>query len=188
MRRNACCFTGHRKFRPKTGNRSARHALKFKDYMQKKALILMLEPVLLSGTVAEPSWLISWRQVHCRDRISGSWFLPAGDYRMAVWGQCSRMECCRGGILQIVRIWDDFSFTGITLASSEAKPMRSILSNDSILVIVPMLNRWYPPAPLGTYVIYSFTLSQRSILNSLTMSRLYEWSIANGTRMYIRTA
>ena len=53
------------------------------------------------------------------DRLSGSWLLPAGDYRMAVWGQCfQRNGTLQGRYVTNCADWDDFSFSDIKLVSS----------------------------------------------------------------------
>lgn len=122
------------------------------------------------------------------DRLSGSWLLPAGDYRMAVWGQCfQRNGTLQGRYVANCADWDDFSFSDIKLVSSGTTNAFHFIQRQHIGDSTDA-NRWYPPAPSGTYVVYPFTVQQRSVLNTLTMNRLHEWSIPNGTQMYIRPA
>lgn len=122
------------------------------------------------------------------DRLSGSWLLPAGDYQMAVWGQCyKRNGTLQGRYVANCADWDDFSFSGIRLVSTGTTNAFHFIQRQHIGDSTDA-ERWYPPAPSSTYVVYPFTVQQRSVLDSLTMYRLHEWSITNGTRMYIRTA
>jgi hypothetical protein len=108
--------------------------------------------------------------------ISGNWTLPAGDYSMAVWGQCVKVSlllirsldpyddrCGTSSLLGILNSswWEDISFTSITLIGATSSSFNFIKrqhigdsSND--------LSRWFPSQSSGMYVAYEFTLNTQS--------------------------
>ncbi|WP_038149201.1 DUF6701 domain-containing protein [Tolumonas lignilytica] len=141
--------------------------------------------------------------------ISGSWSLAAGDYRMAVWGQCikesnyaiiSYSSCLNPNGQQE---WDDISFTNITLtgiSSSSVNFIQRLHLGDSTDA-----TRWYPPSPsanvsvsdttsgaaitsdwTGSSVIYSFSVTTLSTLNKLTLFQMTDWQVAGASRVQLR--
>ncbi len=141
--------------------------------------------------------------------ISGSWSLAAGDYRMAVWGQCikesnnavlSYSSCLSTNKQQE---WDDISFTNITLVginSSSANFMQRLHLGDNTDA-----NRWYPPAPsanvsvsdaasgtainstsTGASVTYSFAVTSKAILTKLSLFQMTDWQTAGASRIQLR--
>ncbi|MBL0459157.1 hypothetical protein JD499_18465 [Aeromonas enteropelogenes] len=120
------------------------------------------------------------------DRVTGLINLPAGEYRMAVWGGCYSNGYYLGRFWNNCQDWDDFRFSGIRLVSSGSSNAVHFIERTHIGDNVDA-NRWYPPAPSGTYVKLGFTLPEKSRLDNLTLYNLRDWSIANGSRMFIRT-
>ncbi|RQM64197.1 DUF6701 domain-containing protein [Aeromonas enteropelogenes] len=120
------------------------------------------------------------------DRVTGLINLPAGEYRMAVWGGCYSNGYYLGRFWNNCQDWDDFRFSGIRLVSSGSSHAVHFIERTHIGDNVDA-NRWYPPAPSGTYVKLGFTLPEKSRLDNLTLYNLRDWSIANGSRMFIRT-
>jgi len=120
------------------------------------------------------------------DLISSPISLPAGEYKMAVWGGCFRNGIYQGRYQSNCSDWDDFQFNGIRLVSAGISDAfhfieRTHLGDNSDG------SRWYPPSPSGMYVKHLFTLSQKSKLKNLSLFNLRDWGVPNGSRMFIRT-
>ncbi|WP_157774562.1 DUF6701 domain-containing protein [Aeromonas sp. CU5] len=120
------------------------------------------------------------------DLISSPISLPAGEYKMAVWGGCFRNGIYQGRYQLNCSDWDDFQFNGIRLVSAGISDAfhfieRTHLGDNSDG------SRWYPPSPSGTYVKHLFTLNQKSKLKNLSLFNLRDWGVPNGSRMFIRT-
>lgn len=142
-------------------------------------------------------------------QITGSWSLAAGDYRMAVWGQCikknsydviSYSSCLNTNGQQE---WDDISFTNITLTgvhSSTINFIQRLHIGDNTDA-----TRWYPPSPssnvsvsdavsgaainsnsTGASVTYSFAVASTSKLSKLTLFKMSDWQIADASRIQLR--
>lgn len=130
------------------------------------------------------------------DRISGSWFLPAGDYRIAVWGQClnsnnmiSDDTSCFNGKSQYE--WDDISFSSITLVGATSSATNYIQRQhigDSYEVFNSQsVDRWYPDYPTGLSTIYALNYSQPSSINRLAIYHFRDWNTLNASRVQIRS-
>ncbi|BBR38063.1 hypothetical protein Q7I35_10425 [Aeromonas allosaccharophila] len=118
--------------------------------------------------------------------ISSPISLPAGEYKMAVWGGCFKNGIYQGRYQSNCSDWDDFQFNGIRLVSAGISDAfhfieRTHLGDNSDG------SRWYPPSPSGTYVKNLFTLNQKSKLKNLSLFNLRDWGVPNGSRMFIRT-
>lgn len=141
--------------------------------------------------------------------ITGSWSLAAGDYRMAVWGQCikknsydviSYSSCLNTNGQQE---WDDISFTNITLTgvhSSTINFIQRLHIGDNTDA-----TRWYPPSPssnvsvsdavsgaainsnsTGASVTYSFAVASTTKFSKLTLFKMSDWQIADASRIQLR--
>ncbi|ELM3614845.1 hypothetical protein RYR54_000436 [Aeromonas sobria] len=120
------------------------------------------------------------------DLISSPISLPAGEYKMAVWGGCFRNGIYQWRYQSNCSDWDDFQFNGIRLVSAGISDAfhfieRTHLGDNSDG------SRWYPPSPSGTYVKHLFTLNQKSKLKNLSLFNLRDWGVPNGSRIFIRT-
>lgn len=130
--------------------------------------------------------------------LTGNWSLPAGDYEIAVFGQCavwvssttivnkSYDQNCGNSVSYNNRTyssdWDDFSFSDITLYGAESSAV-SFIQRQHIGDNTDA-TRWYPPSASGISTTYSsFTISTLSILNSITLYNLIDWSIANDSEI-----
>ncbi|GAA4504610.1 DUF6701 domain-containing protein [Pseudaeromonas paramecii] len=110
--------------------------------------------------------------------FSFSQTLPAGEYRLAVWGQCySGSQHTRFNAS--CSDWDDFSFSSITLLGGSSTyqhlTARQHIGDSSEQ---SGQDRWYPDFPSGSQVSYSITLSQKSTLASLQFYRLRDWAFS----------
>ncbi len=141
--------------------------------------------------------------------ITGSWSLAAGDYRMAVWGQCikesnyaatSYSSCVNANGQQE---WDDISFTNITLtgiSSSSVNFIQRLHLGDNTDA-----TRWYPPSPsanvsvsdatsgtainsnsTGASVTYSFAITVDTKLTKLALFQMSDWQTAGASRIQLR--
>nr|WP_321272529.1 DUF6701 domain-containing protein [uncultured Tolumonas sp.] len=130
------------------------------------------------------------------DRISGSWLLSAGDYRIAVWGQCLNSNnmitddtSCFNNKNQYE--WDDISFTSITLVGATSSATNYIQRQhigDSYEVFNSQsVDRWYPDYPTGLSTIYSLNYSQPSSINRLVIYHFRDWNTLNASRVQIRS-
>ncbi len=140
--------------------------------------------------------------------ITGSWSLAAGDYRMAVWGQCikknsydviSYSSCLNTNGQQE---WDDINFTNITLTGINSSTVNFIqrlhIGNKSATT-------WYPPSPsanvsvsdsasgaaissdgTGLSVIYSFAVTTDSTLTKLALFNMTDWQTVGASRIQVR--
>lgn len=130
--------------------------------------------------------------------LTGNWSLPAGDYEMAVFGQCAVWvsssttnnktydQSCGGYISYNDHVyksdWDDFSFSDITLYGAESSAV-SFIQRQHIGDNTNAM-RWYPPSASGASTTYSkFTISTQSTLQSVTLYNLMDWSIANDSEI-----
>lgn len=144
-----------------------------------------------------------------QNRISGSWSLTAGDYRMAVWGQCTKKNdysvtayssCLNSNGQQE---WDDISFTNITLtgiSSSSVNYIQRLHIGDSTDA-----NRWYPPLPsynvsvtntdgsaaissnsAGSSVTYAFSVTSDMLLTKLSLFNMTDWQTVGASRIQLR--
>ena len=141
--------------------------------------------------------------------ITGSWTLAAGDYRMAVWGQCikknsydviSYSSCLNTNGQQE---WDNISFTNITLTgvnSSTVNFIQRLHIGDNTDA-----TRWYPPSPSSNVsvsdavsgasinststtasITYSFSVTSNTKLSKLTLFKMSDWQIADASRIQLR--
>lgn len=131
--------------------------------------------------------------------ISGNWALPAGDYTMAVWGQCiirrnlvyysySQYDSHCGSSswfgISYSSEWEDINFSDITLVGATASSINFIQrqhignnSND--------LSLWFPSKNSGLSVSYEFTLTQSSMLNQINYFRMRDVDYSGVSNTYI---
>ena len=122
--------------------------------------------------------------------VSGPWALPAGDYSIAIWGQCIVQyglifyekyqydaRCGSSSWLGLLYSseWDDVSFSGITLVGASSTSF-NFIQRQHIGDNSGDLSRWFPSNPSGTSVTYQFSLSSGYNLNKLAIYRLADWS------------
>ncbi|MEW7865825.1 DUF6701 domain-containing protein [Aeromonas diversa] len=125
-----------------------------------------------------------------RDRVTvaNELSLPAGEYRIAVWGSCFYNN---GNAYQRYAYpchdWDDFTFSAIRLVTNGTSTAFHF-SQRTHIGDNQDASRWYPPAASGAYVRYTFTLNKRSRLDSLSLFNLQDWEATGGSRIFIRTA
>lgn len=125
--------------------------------------------------------------------LTGSWTLPAGDYQMAVFGQCAVWiknnttvnknydANCGDSVLynsQYYRSdWDDFSFTNIVLSGAESNTIHFIErghigdSTDA--------TRWYPSAPSGLSISKTINFTKQSKLDVIALYGLTDVQYSN---------
>jgi hypothetical protein len=132
--------------------------------------------------------------------ISGNWVLPAGDYRMAVWGQCIitygrsfssiwqyDSQCGSSSWLGYLYSseWDDISFSGITLIGATSSSF-NFIQRQHIGDNSGILSRWFPSNQSGMNAVYEFTLNTPSILNQGNFFRMRDVGVDNLSYAYIR--
>ncbi len=146
-----------------------------------------------------------------QNRISGAWSLAAGDYQMAVWGQCTKKgdysvtsysSCLNSNGQQE---WDDISYTNITLTginSSSVNYIQRLHIGDNTDTTA---TRWYPPSPstnvsvsntdgsaaissnsTGSSVTYSFAVTTDMLLAKLSLFNMTDWQTAGASRIQLR--
>lgn len=127
------------------------------------------------------------------DRIAGSWFLAAGDYRLAIWGRCTNKH--NGNVTgnapcfqnNTQHEWDDISFSGVTLVGATSTASNFIQRQhvgDSYEASGQ--DRWYPDYPTGVSATYSLDFSQDSTISQLVMYHFRDWNMGNVSRVQIR--
>ncbi|WKE66027.1 hypothetical protein PVT67_01905 [Gallaecimonas kandeliae] len=115
-----------------------------------------------------------------RDSISGSWTLPAGDYQMAIWGQCFNSSgYVNSRYKSNCYDWDDFSFDSVRLTASAGSNNFHFIERRHIGDSTDA-SRWFPSAPSGTYSVNDFSLSQQVELDQLRLFNVRDLDSANG--------
>lgn len=134
--------------------------------------------------------------------ISGSWTLPAGDYTMAVWGQCIETTlllfkkteqyqslCGKSDLLQLLTLsgseWDDISFSSITLVGATSSSF-NFIQRQHIGDSSGDLNRWFPSANSGLSQVYEFTVAERSRIDHINYWRIRDIDTFGVPKTYIR--